>query len=275
MICTSSRLLNASRLGLVIVLFTAVSHVEAGMFIATFTGTTEMSEDGDFDGMVSFSVYEVSAGDTDWTDDFFVGFMANSITGSGSVDTDARYVYFYQVVNNNPVDTGIDIPLDGYSVLSGVDAYTSGGYLSNTTDPLVFNDSAGAINATTNPSIGSPPPSGDNTTTFGSLVSPFFVADSAARVPMSVSLGGGSLTATANFTWPSVVGGRINSGQVSPVLFLTSDLPPAFGPGTIRFGSGMSNSLVPVHNPEPGTVALWLGLGAIGIVAFSRRKRIE
>src|SRR5207248_406366 len=127
-------------------------------FLSGFTGYSQMSDFATSDGIVNFAVYQNNGTTQNWATDLSGGGNPTIVTpllpGGGIPDTTAAYVYFYQVVNNNPVPP--DSNLSAFYVSLGVSTpYTSAGYLSAT----VFSDASGAVGPAGNQFLG-PEPTG-------------------------------------------------------------------------------------------------------------------
>ncbi len=215
------------------------------------------------DSTVSFAVWENESGN--WLND---SFFANAGTAvalapfSTGVDTAARYVYLYQVNNTDPLAPP-EQELENFNI-TWISPPTSGGYLDTTT----FSALSGAVTPLDVPNDHSP----SLLTSVGNLVagSGLVNADSLERnVISSPAVQNGTLAAEAMlFSWNA--NNRIQPGNASSVVFLTSDQAPRYtwaeseSPG----GFGTAGD-VPSAVPVPATLSLL----AIGLVGMRRARR--
>ena len=253
-----------------------------------FSGWTEFSDCPACDSIVNFSVYK--AQDDNWTDDSFFTNVSSIENQYGSLDTDAQYVYMYQVVNVDP-DTAAEEDLAKFSVRN-FGGITSGGYLSST----VFYDGSAQIDGS-NWSLTNPDPSfpGDDfinsTTGIGdgqpsatvSAANVSLVTDSTGNIRDPYSLqfaSGGCPNPSApcdvmawNFPFP----GNISESpdEYSPVLYLTSDRAPIyhFGETESIQGTGADGE-IPTTTPEPISSTLFVVGGAtLGFRRFWKKRK--
>lgn len=242
------------------------------------------------DGHVSFAVYENSGGD--WI-------SALGLSGEGTVQQlissypvigDAPYVYFYQIVNTDPLPAGSgpDRPLSGM-VVRGAGTATSVGYLKD----MVFNDvgtsdanlhiEQGPVNGT-NVSLGNPVSTPDtqddgapSASGFQFAQNPFrpFVGGTGAKRPDS-----GQFDCTdlrfwfRNLSAHNLGDFSIAAGGHSSILFFTSNVAPTYQ-FSILEDSADTQADLPSPAPEPVPLA---GLAVVGVpllVRWTRRMRRE
>ena len=242
--------------------------------IPAFTGFSEMGLPCDLcDSYVNFSVYQSSDGN--WTDDsIFSNFTAtplNDIAGQlGAVDTDAAYVYMYQVVNKDVVGqqgSATDNQLRDFSVTyRGTLPFTSGGYFPRAVFTDVNSTSVTGTNYSLdfpNPTLGNGPTDspGDGAPSKANLAvaNIGLATDASTTFPSSLNSTGNISNLTqfpgqffdgVIFSWPDT--GRIPLDGYSPVMFLTSDEAPFYLLGETESPGG-SGSLGDVPS-VPGTV---------------------
>jgi len=284
--------LNIIRFGFGALLFSCIAASAQAGFVSGFVGNSETylftlfpttvggSDllDGVGDGVINFAVYETETGD--WLSE--LGVEANpmvitDIGGSaGDPDSDAAYVYFYQMVNSNPA-AGEERLTDLF-IQRGL--FDQGGYITVSGVPAVFDETVGgATGGWANPSIGTAAPAptagvvnaGDPDTNpengipgFGAGSVEGFVGDSTAAVPTSLNRS----ASFYNFEWVGA-GIPVPTATVlshSVVVYLTSSRPPAYLLGRTQDGQ-YADGDVPSNVPELGTFAMSFGALAMGLIA--------
>ncbi|MBI1901913.1 MAG: hypothetical protein HYS13_12485 [Planctomycetia bacterium] len=244
-------------------------------FVTAFTGNTQMSESANSDGIVNFAVYDNTDGG-DWTTEIPSLGAVSTITSGGAIDTTAKFVFFYQVVNTDPNTGGTDPDLATFKIASNGVAYSSAGFLS---DKVFFDGTAnvgpsgnlflgteGTPHKTDDVVDGAPSESG--------VAAPTFATLAAAVNPEQVIGGLGGVGGFATLQWGAFGEGVIGTGAFSSVVFLTSNNPPVgYGRGNIRDGDPASDGDIPVHAPEPGSLLVWAGVLGIGAVLVLRRRK--
>jgi len=226
------------------------------------------------DGTVSFAVYERT--DPNWTNDAaLAGLGAIVDQFDGSVHTNAKYVYFYQVVNTDPLpsalgDNALDTFFDIYSALGTV---TGAGYVAGT----VFDD--GAPISIANPGLGIgggaagdvDPTSADGipSSVYGGVVA---FSSVAGVVPTGVAVLPGSVE--FQFSAPAIA-----STASSTIVFITSNYKPEYIFGTLT-DTGATDGNIPSPGgtlgsvvPEPSSVVMLLGTFAAGLAAVWAKNR--
>jgi hypothetical protein len=235
-------------------------------FLAAFTGNSQMTDQSGTppgaQGVVSFAVYANAAGHN-WAAD--LGLPVTPLPDGNILDLMARYVYMYQVVN-----IGVPGPTIENFKVSGTN-WTSGGYLLST----VFTDAAGHVNFP-NTGLGPNPVADDPIDGVPSAAGPFltgFAPDGASVNPTDTDLafgGDGNGFTTFSFVIPT-----IPSEGWSSVVFLTSDSPPSYLPGTIQDGGVTSDGDIPSSVPEPASMVMAaLGIAGCGSVFGWRRRKV-
>jgi hypothetical protein len=253
---------------------------QAGTFVPHLSGNTIFDfPSATSDGTVSFSVYDAST-DADWTTALGVAAAATGI--GGPVDTAAKLVFFYQVVNTNPGLPGeADDPLEDLEIPQLPGALISSiGFLSD----MVFDDPIGGavgpglagLNVALGPDAGvgdnpiGPGTGGDFTPSYAGFTPAGFVASAAAVDPTDGMVTGSRI----EFNWGDPPVSGIDPGDWSSVVFFTVDI----GDATYREASltdgGNAFGDLPTATPVPAGLALLLtglpGLAGLGLVL--RRK---
>jgi hypothetical protein len=280
------------------------SYPAQAAFIGQYSGYTVFGGPPDLiptpqcplcDSTVNFSVYENTDGN--WTDDSeFANLNTTSLLNG--IDSSARYVYLYQVINTNPLPQGEDDLLTFNIAVEEIDEdwrdmgtlpyigpydgpnpYTSGGYL----DGTVFANASRATEPLDTPGNWEPGPQSD--------VFPF-VTDSNAVNPTRLTyeeirddaveqlnnpVGVASPTQGMSFLF----GTEIPADATSSVLFLTSNEVPDFPWARTQSGSGEGTSgdvvgvKVSVDNkiPEPTSTLAILGISSLSLIL--KRKKIS
>ncbi len=223
----------------------SLSQAQAGLFLTGFTGNTPFNGAAIADGTVSFSVYQNDPGDN-WATDLGVDPQGTSI------DETAPYVYFYQVVNDNPLTP--DDPLAAFLTPKNGSEYSSMGYL----DEMVFDDGGTGVNGTTNTGL-------DDGRDLNAQSSAFIPDDNAMN-PSSIS------AAPTDFVRFNFVP-EIPTGAYSTILFVTSNLGPIYATGQLRDGATATGSIASHGAPEPGSLLVWGGLLVVGATVTACRRR--
>jgi hypothetical protein len=250
---------------------------QAGMFLPEFTGHTQMAETAGFpdsDGIVNFTVYFNDTA-SDWRLVLGIGSVVEAPDG---LDSTARYVFFYQVVNTNPITT--EQPLVNFSVDSGGSPYSSVGYLDATVLVDFDGDDVGPSGNRYLGTEGSPHKPDDIVngiptesgvplySDFTSDLPDAFIANGNAVNPNSFQRDPNGDQFVADFTFsPSLTADRFSS-----LLFLTSNQAPTYRQGNISSSNTNANGDVPAHVPEPASLAIW-GIGLAVVTASSARYR--
>jgi len=261
----------------------------------TVFGTSQRGETTD--GTVNFAVYENASPGGDWTQVFGAA-VAEQIKGlppdargvATQVDATADYIYFYQVVNNNPIGV-VNNPLYGLDVPSpSRESVSSVGYI----DGYVFNENGTPVGII-NPSLGDSAagnygPTGIDTSIFDGLPTlanvalsgPMFAPDSNAISPAW----GRILTNNVQFRWDSGGRGSVGATQIEPdgygsILFFTShQLPSRCAMGVLYGdGSALGDIIAPLIGepptpvPEPATLVLILAGAPLALLGWRRWRR--
>ncbi len=246
-----------------------------------FAGIQSTMPSGAANAIVNFAVYENTG---DWTTDLDLG-TALSLLPATAVDTAAKFVYFYQIINNGVSNIS---QLQIGAVRGEV---TSVGYVVG----KVFNDTApngGKVGPASNLFLGSATtvgaaadPVADGVPTFaaagylGDGATPFAASPAGTDDPTGASKNGpnlfpnGSGSESVRFFWTVLGEAMLHVTDTSPLLFITSDAPYAFFTSAVHDGATTYNEL-PAPVPLPGTFALLLcGVpGLFGFRTYMRRK---
>lgn len=266
------------KLGVTLLTLVALpAFAEAG-FLSSFIGSTQMSDNGNSDGVVNFAVYAndgTSSGD--WRVQLGLGGdVGGKAQFIGVSDKTAAFVFFYQVVNTNP-SGGADPALVQLKVANNGVPYSSTGFLASSatlavSEGEVFQDVDGLVGPQGNEFIGSNGPFADDPidgvpTQTAALASPFNATLAGAIRPTT-----GTVDDLAGFAGFSFATLPLSSGGFSTILFLTSNMGPVgYGVGNLRDGDPTSNGDIPVHAPAPMSAVLF-GIGCLGLVYWKRKN---
>jgi hypothetical protein len=244
--------------------------------LGPYSGQSEFGTGCDLcDSFVNFAVFENTGGN--WaTNPFFAGIAPTTLLGVTTGQE--RYVYMYQVVNNDPGGAGAENALRNYNIAMNPALATSGGYFSTAQFLDVGNNQ---INNTPNFALSNPDPALGNPD-----VANNGVPGAAGLIPLGIAAGnginpvalfGGSISnmTVGGGIWPGLLWDfgaptGVPVGATSSVLFFTSDLAPAYvwaeseSPG----GSGAPGD-VSAPIPEPASYVM---LGA-GLLLLSQMRR--
>lgn len=231
-------------------------HAEAS-FIPTMTGASAFSGAGRA-GFVNFAVYANAPG-SNWITDLGLGGDVAAISGAPGADGSERNVFFYQVTRT---DTGAPALLTTLTIPFGFDQWVKAGVVTS----KVFTDVGGAVVGSL---LGA-----NNSLDAGGITGFTGAASVNSSFALVDNFGGGG-----DFSWtpPGMIGGGTSS-----VVFFTSQSNPLNPTSTTQSNgaallkpasiTGGATALVPVANPEPGSLIL-LSLAGIGGAGLSWRKR--
>jgi hypothetical protein len=280
-------------LSLMIVL--CVCQFAQAAFLPAFTGNTQFIDpDASSDGVVNFAVYQNPGGD--WTDDFpevpvsafkelFEVTPGPNGIGNG-IDITAAFVYMYQVVNTDPDtdDESVLKQLELFFPVVGATAVSSAGYIAG----FVFDDptdadldtvadgaTGPASGAAKNTRLGIEPnvtggtddEGGDHLPSESGVALTGFAAIGGTIAPNNAEQSG---LFRVQFLWDTP-GTVIPTGAFSPVVFITSNLPPMYWIEQLEDGDDTVAD-IPIPNPEPRTIVMSLGVLVCGLVALARAK---
>jgi len=218
------------------------------------------------DGTVSFAVYKTS--DNDWTDDWASTYSipGSNFTGAtGAVDADAKYVFFFQFVNNNPAG-GANDPLDNLDVPIAGHLVTSIGNMPGYT----FNDPAGGGVNSSNVGLG---------TYFGKAVSLVTFVDMNSTSPFAANASAIDMQdASAGTDFTDMKWDEVPADQFTSVSFFTTNaIPVGFSLGMLGgYGSSLGSLPTAILIPEPLSLVMILGslpFCALGFFTHWRRRR--
>ncbi len=291
----------------------AVMVLSAGVaqagWLPYFTGHTEFTHDttgtvvAKADSDVSFAVYKTE--DADWTDDKALGAYG---VGQGNIGTiisgldvspldpdsvvkDAKYVYFYQVVNTNRNGQSTDAPVTEFHVVVGKkENVSSRGQISG----YVFNENAGNVNAevgtvgnpnlTATPADPTPELLNHEPTTRGyvfdtdtgspdTLFNPFILGSTGPVDANHYAMTEDDDQDILRFNFPTAsTTGDIAADGTSSVVFFTSDNDPGYW-------TGATHDIIPAYGdvptiPEPmPLIALLSGLPLVGFGWLRWRRK--
>jgi len=257
-------------------------------FLPAFSGNSQMSDavtssTQGVRGVVSFSVFANNSPDFVTAINTALGLSssnkvtASTVTGGGSIDLDAKYVYLYQVVNT----AGITGPSIQTLQVANPDAFTSAGYLNTKT----FRDSTGAVgvfnSSVQNTGLGTDPTTDDvggngTPSHAGEVLGPLAGQDTITTFsnPKKADLAGGGNAGFITFTFSD--SDVIGPHQTSTIVFLTSNFAPQYLSGRIGDTANpttLSEGDIPTAvTPEPGSFVLCgLGVGLLGFYGWRRR----
>jgi hypothetical protein len=251
-------------------------------FLSNDVGNTQMSE-GAPQGVVSFLVFKntgsnfVDAINSALKLTGTKALSASTLSGGGSIDFSAPYVYLYQVVNfkannSNKIDS-LQVKNPG--------AFTSAGYFANQAaaeDPYPGGVVGTKPNNVLNKGLGTDPTKDDTIDGTPSVkgVTGFRLAsyDNAIN-PSSVDLTGSTNSGFITFSFPSIHGSPGNRpSDTSTLVFLTSKYAPQYLEGRVGSGDSTSNGDIPsAVTPEPGTLVL-CGVAVFCLAgAYVRRRK--
>lgn len=222
------------------------------------------------DGIVSFAVWETGA-NTDWVTELGLGSVVSPLMGT--VDTDAAFVYFYQVTNNNPSGELNDHSLSLLMVPeSAPGVYTSAGYLAGT----VFDDGS-PVGPTTNIALGtdvSPADvTGDETPSVYQVPVGFAAGTvgAGAKAPTGAQVVNDLLPPHDPYLQFTL--NLLGPDQYTTVMFATSNNSPVYKIGQLQDGLRAGGD-VPAPTPVPaGLALLFTGLPGVLGLCFWRRKQ--
>ena len=251
-------------------------------FQSNFVGNSQMSE-GAPQGVTSFLVFKNT------TNNFVdainkalhltgsKALSASTLTGGGSIDFKAPYVYLYQVVNFNTTNSN---KIDSLQVKTP-GAFSSAGYFKNQAaaeDPFPGGVVGTKPNNVLNKGLGTDPTKDDviDGTPSVKNVTGFRLASYANAInPSKVDLTGSTNSGFVTFTFPAINGSAGNSpSDTSTLVFLTSKYAPKYLEGRVGSGSSTSNGDIPsAVTPEPGTLVL-CGVAVFCLAgAYVRRRK--
>jgi hypothetical protein len=254
------------------------SSVSRAEFLSNFSGNTQTTNGSGLDGTYNFAVLDqqtggikgdewgavvnpAASGAARYDHNFDKRFIAGS--GSAGLDTNARYLYMLQVVNNGTGTNGIT------TVTLSLDpsAITSFGYFGK----LGGNDNQGAVGVSND--FGADGSHFDGQAHTG-VKNPAIVSlpnDGTSMAPsdVTVSLTNGQLV----ITFPA---GGLPQGDRSVLIGFTTNEAPGIAPGnafSFNGSSGHAFGQGPIPMPEPSAYALMgVGVACIGLFLWRRRK---
>jgi hypothetical protein len=261
----------------------AVAQPIEAAYLSAFTGNSQsiygpptLTPNPSSDGVTNFAVYNTV--DADWTDDFAFGGPVTYGFGGPGAGNSSSYVYFYQAVNTNPLPLSEDA-LEAMQVElpGGVASITGAGFIPDTVFLDITPVAGGPTGPAGNARLGAllDVTAGDDVPGNGApsemlVASPGF-ASLGATEPLFITTGASSLS----FDFISVAGGStIPSGGWSSILFITSNNPPTYLPGSLQDFSSTNGDIPSPVAPEPSAfVLVWAGLMSFSAARHNRPRR--
>jgi len=256
-------------------------------FLADFSGNTSVTSTGPnttkLDGVYNFAVLNRTggtSGDTFGTglsnfDSYF-----NAGTGSGGLNTSAKYLYLFEVVNSPSGKALIQQVMT--SLYHASDITSWGSFYSLTQEGEVtgvgFKDNKGAIGVP--PDTASGNYFGSDTLTFDGVAHTgvtnpgvMILADGSSVTPLDVFMDGNNLRTVFSI---SNEPNQLANNSRSVLIGFTSDFDPTMGSFNMRNSSSTPSTIygaAPIPNPEPSAQVL-AGVGVAGLlgVALCRRR---
>jgi hypothetical protein len=238
-------------------------------FLSAYEGYSVFGEQCELcDSTVSFAVWENTGGD--WLND-----LPSPTDLIGTSTGAERYVYLYQIVNTNPLG-GEEQRLENFNITYGNQGagvtpspFRSGGYL----DQLQFTDLSREVTPLDVPNDGSPSAltSVKLSTTQAFMTNPDAIAPVALSFDlMSAPAVGGGLFPGALFQWAA--NNQIEPGEISTVLYLTSNLEPTFRWAETESPGG-SSAAGDIPSVVPLPTSVWLfGASLVAVISLARRR---
>jgi hypothetical protein len=263
-------------------------------FVSSDTGNTETrNASGTVDGTYNFAVLDRTtggiAGDefgavvnpratspSQRFDPYFDSrFVAG--TGSGALDTSARYLYLFQIVNNG---TGTDALRVLETSLGSTSDITSWGYFGAPGKAVGAGDDLGPVSLTNDLGNNAPDFEVNGMTTTG-VSRPHVTSDGSYVVPVHMTLTPNGTLVTA-FDTGSPATNELAAGHESVLIGFTSNVAPHLSAtgSAFRFGNGAGGwayggGALPMPMPEPSAIALvGIGLACVALLYWRRRNRI-
>jgi hypothetical protein len=221
------------------------------------------------DGHFSFAVYENDGGN--WVDDLMGEMFSGVVDLAGTeVDTNAQYVYFYQIVNSNLFTSGDEHQLDSALVKAVGASVTSVGYLATT----MFqsgpgdNDAGNKVKLPGNPGLGEQDfvadIPGDDIFSEHDGTSVGLVMDVNAKPIGSAIIEGDDVE------W--IFASQLKPSEYTSVFYYTSDLAPSLTTGML-FGSLAIGDVISTTSAVPAPPAIALALLGVPFMGVIRRRR--
>ena len=221
-------------------------------------------------GFINFAVFNTAGGtpgDSFGTGVTVPGTTANAILSAAGFDTNAAFLYLFQVTNRltNPLTGGTAPPIststvhvtsgsvDGFGSLAGIGAAFNGTPLKGGDPGVTFGSPAPAGNQSFPPTTGVSGASASFTTTLTT-------ASVTLETPTSLF---------ANFA-PD---GTILAGGQSDIWGYTSNLPPASTTGSLQDDGTSAVGTIPGTVPEPSSIVMIASAAvSVGAVLLLRRR---